>query len=52
MDLDAYKKTWENQPEETNTVSKIDIYKMAHSKSSSVVKWIFIKKEAFLFPIN
>lgn len=42
MDLDAYKKTWENQPEETNTVSKIDIYKMAHSKSSSVVKWIFI----------
>lgn len=42
MDLDAYKKTWENQPKETNSVSKIDIYKMAHSKSSSVVKWIFI----------
>ncbi len=42
MDLDAYKKTWENQPEETNSVSKIDIYKMAHSKSSSVVKWILI----------
>jgi hypothetical protein len=42
MDLDGYKKTWENQPEETNAVSKIDIYKMAHSKSSSVVKWIFI----------
>lgn len=42
MDLDAYKKTWENQPKESNSVSKIDIYKMAHSKSSSVVKWIFI----------
>jgi hypothetical protein len=42
MDLDKYKKAWDNQPEETNTVSKIDIYKMAHSKSSSIVKWIFI----------
>ena len=42
MDLDKYKKTWDNQPEETNPVSKIDIYKMARSKSSSVVKWIFI----------
>ncbi|TDQ27788.1 hypothetical protein [Tenacibaculum caenipelagi] len=42
MDLDKYKKAWENQPEETNKVSKIDIYKMAHSKSSSIVKWIFI----------
>lgn len=42
MDLDTYKKTWGNQPEETNSVSKIDIYKMAHSKSSSVVKWVFI----------
>lgn len=42
MDLDKYKKTWDNQPEETSPVSTIDIYKMAHSKSSSVVKWIFI----------
>ena len=42
MDLDKYKKAWNNQPEETNTVSKVDIYKMAHSKSSSIVKWIFI----------
>lgn len=40
--LDNYKKAWENQPEETNKVSKIDIYKMAHSRSSSIVKWIFI----------
>ena len=42
MDLDKYKKAWENQPEEINKVSKVDIYKMAHSKSSSIVKWIFI----------
>ena len=42
MDLDNYKKAWDNQPEETNKVSKVDIYKMAHSKSSSIVKWIFI----------
>ncbi|KAB1159642.1 hypothetical protein F7018_04855 [Tenacibaculum aiptasiae] len=42
MDLDKYKKAWDNQPEETDRVSKVDIYKMAHSKSSSIVKWIFI----------
>lgn len=42
MDLDKYKKTWENQPKETKTISKVDIYKMTHAKSSSVVKWIFI----------
>lgn len=42
MDLDKYKKAWGNQSEETDKVSKIDIYRMAHSKSSSIVKWIFI----------
>ena len=42
MDLDRYKKAWNNQPKEADTVSKVDIYKMAHSKSSSIVKWIFI----------
>ena len=42
MDLDKYKKAWDNQPEETDMVSKVDIYKMAHSRSSSIVKWIFI----------
>ena len=40
--LDKYKKTWENQPEEGNKFSAVDIYKMAKSKSSSIVKWIFI----------
>ncbi|MGK0414752.1 MAG: hypothetical protein ACJA1B_002980 [Polaribacter sp.] len=40
--LDNYKKAWDNQPEEVQQLSAIDIYKMAHSKSSSIVKWIFI----------
>ncbi|APG64135.1 hypothetical protein LPB136_01590 [Tenacibaculum todarodis] len=40
--LDNYKKAWDNQPEETDKVSQIDIYKMAHARSSSIVKWIFI----------
>ena len=40
--LENYKKTWNNQPEETSQFSGIEIYKMAHSKSSSIVKWIFI----------
>jgi len=42
MDLEKYKKSWKNQPKETKAVSNVDVYKMAHSKSSSVVKWIFI----------
>ena len=40
--LDKYKKAWENQPEENDRVNEAQIYKMAHSKSSSIVKWIFI----------
>ncbi|MAD97332.1 MAG: hypothetical protein CMB99_08410 [Flavobacteriaceae bacterium] len=40
--LDNYKKAWENQPEENERVSVGEIYKMAHSRSSSIVKWIFI----------
>lgn len=40
--LDNYKKAWKNQPEEVSKFSSIEIYKMAHSKSSSIVKWIFI----------
>jgi hypothetical protein len=40
--LENYKKAWNNQPEEVNKLSAVDIYKMAHSKSSSIVKWIFI----------
>lgn len=40
--LDNYKKAWSNQPEETSKFSTVEIYKLAHSKSSSIVKWIFI----------
>lgn len=40
--LENYKKAWINQPEEINKLSVVDIYKLAHSKSSSIVKWIFI----------
>ena len=40
--LDKYKKAWTNQPEEEKKLSPVEIYKMAHSKSSSIVKWIFI----------
>ena len=42
MDLDNYKKAWDNQPEKAEAISDIDIYKMSHSKSSSIVKWILI----------
>jgi hypothetical protein len=42
MDLAEYKKAWKNQPEEENKVSAIEIYKMTQSKSTSIVKWIFI----------
>ena len=40
--LDNYKKAWENQPKENDRVNEAQIYKMAHSRSSSIVKWIFI----------
>jgi len=42
MDLDQYKKAWDNQPESVQKLSALDIYKMSQSKSSSIVKWIFI----------
>lgn len=40
--LDNYKKAWKNQPEEESKFSTIEIYKLAQSRSSSIVKWIFI----------
>lgn len=40
--LDNYKKAWENQSQENDLVSEQQIYKMAQSRSSSIVKWIFI----------
>lgn len=40
--LENYKKSWKNQPEETSKYSALEIYKLAQSKSTSIVKWIFI----------
>jgi hypothetical protein len=40
--LDNYKKAWKNQPEDVSKRSTLDIYKLAQSRSSSIVKWIFI----------
>ena len=40
--LDNYKKVWKNQPEQASKRSTIEIYKLAHSRSVSIVKWIFI----------
>ena len=40
--LEDYKKAWDNQPDEKNKFSAKEIYNMAQSKSSSIVKWIFI----------
>ena len=40
--LDKYKKVWNNHPKDTPEFSSEEIYKLAHSKSSSIVKWIFI----------
>ena len=42
MDLEQYKKAWTNQPDEKNKISAVEIYKMTQSKSTSIVKWIFI----------
>lgn len=40
--LDDYKKTWTNQPETDKKLSALEIYKISQSKSTSIVKWIFI----------
>ena len=40
--LEKCKKTWKNQPEDVSKFSAAESYNLAHSKSSSIVKWIFI----------
>lgn len=40
--LDKYKKAWKNQPENSQKVSQVDIYKMTKFRSSSIIKWIFL----------
>ena len=55
MELGNYKKVWKNQPEEKNKISALEIYKMTQSKSTSIVKWIFIiglLEFAFWFVLN
>ncbi|MCF6349626.1 MAG: hypothetical protein L3J23_01175 [Flavobacteriaceae bacterium] len=39
--LDNLKGVWKNQKESAIQFSEIDIYKMIHKKSTSLVKWIF-----------
>jgi hypothetical protein len=39
--LDKLKDAWKSQDYSKHKVSTNDIYKMLHSKSSSIVKWIF-----------
>jgi len=39
--LDKYKQAWSNQAEDEQKISRDEIFKMMHAKSSSIVKWIF-----------
>lgn len=41
-ELDLLKKDWQKIDNSFEQVSEIDIYKMIHKRSSSIVKWIFI----------
>ncbi|RKS95686.1 hypothetical protein BC952_1384 [Flavobacterium limicola] len=41
-ELDLLKKDWQKSDNSFEQVSKIEIYKMIHKKSSSIVKWILI----------
>ncbi len=40
-ELDLLKKDWKKNENSFEQVSEVDIYKMLHKKSSSIVKWIF-----------
>ena len=41
-ELDLLNKDWQTSDNSFEQVSEIEIYKMIHKKSSSIVKWIFI----------
>lgn len=41
-ELDLLKKDWKNSEHTFDQISEIEIYKMLHKKSSSIVKWIFV----------
>jgi hypothetical protein len=40
-ELDLLKKAWKKDTHSLEQVSEVEIYKMLHKKSSSIVKWIF-----------
>ncbi len=41
-ELDLLKKDWKRSDQVFQQISEVDIYKMIHRKSSSIVKWILI----------
>lgn len=41
-ELDLLKKAWQKDTHEFEQISEVEIYKMLHTKSSSIVKWILI----------
>jgi len=41
-ELDLLKKAWQKDTHSLEQVSEVEIYKMLHKKSSSIVKWILI----------
>jgi len=41
MAIDNLKEIWKNQEDSKIQFSELDIYKMMHKKSASIVKWIF-----------
>lgn len=42
QELDLLKKDWKKNEYSFEQISEVDIYKMIHKKSSSIVKWILI----------
>ena len=40
-ELDLLKKAWQKDSHSYEQISEVEIYKMLHKKSSSIVKWIF-----------
>ena len=41
-ELDLLKKAWQKDSHSYEQISEVEIYKMLHAKSSSIVKWILI----------
>jgi ABC-type Fe3+ transport system permease subunit len=41
-ELDLLKKAWQKDTYKNEQISEVEIYKMLHTKSSSIVKWILI----------